>query len=293
MYYLIYIPLYLISLLPLTVLYFIGDGLYVFVYYVFGYRKKVVLANLEIAFPEKTPAERIRIAKDFYHNFIDTFMETLKFISWSKAAFEKRFQADLSGLEPAYASTKNIHLIGMHNFNWEYANWGMSLLGRYPWLGIYLPVGNKQLDRIIYNMRSKWGTILLPATDFKRHYLQYVNKRHIMGSAADQSPGNSKSVIWVTFFGRPTAFVSGAEKGARLNDAAVVFAHFYKTKRGHYRLDTEFVTATPNELPPGELTRQYVRFIERCLRKNPANYLWSHRRWKRSYQPEFGPVITD
>ena len=76
-------------MVPLRILYLLSDFVYVLLYYVAGYRKKVVLGNLTIAFPEKTDAERLRIAKDFYHNLIDTFIETLKFLSISDKNFYK------------------------------------------------------------------------------------------------------------------------------------------------------------------------------------------------------------
>ena len=85
MYYILIAFLYPLSLLPMRVLYVIADGFYALVYYVFGYRKKVVLQNLEAAFPEKTDKERKLIAKRFYHHFIDTFMETIKMLSCSEA----------------------------------------------------------------------------------------------------------------------------------------------------------------------------------------------------------------
>lgn len=291
MYYLVYIPLYLISLLPLRLLYLFGDAVYGFMYYISGYRKKVVMSNLAIAFPEKTPEERKRIAKAFYHNFVDTFIETLKFISWNLQAVEKRFTADLSGIEKAYASGKNINLVGLHSFNWEYANWWLSAHLKYPWLGIYMPVGNKAFDRIIRNMRAKYGTVLLPATDFKNHYLKYASTLHVLGSAADQSPGNPENAYWAMFFNRPTAFVTGVEKGARINNSAVVFGHFYKVKRGYYHIDTEFITDDPLSMPEGELTRLYVQYCEKCIRKIPDSYLWSHRKWKHAYKEEYGKIL--
>ena len=291
MYYVAYIPLYLLSLLPLPVLYLFGDAVYGLLYYVVGYRKKVVMGNLLIAFPEKSEKERKQIAKKFYHNFVDTFIETLKFLSWTQKDMDKRFVADLSGVEKAYKSGKSISLIGLHTFNWEYANWGVVNKLKYPWLGIYMPIGNKAFDRIIRDMRSKYGTILLPATDFKNHYRKYVNEQHVLGSAADQSPGNPGNAYWTLFFGRPTAFVTGMEKGARVHDYAVVFGNFYKVKRGYYRIDTRFITDDPSSMPIGELTKIYAQFCEECIRKNPANYLWSHRRWKHVYKEEYGDIL--
>lgn len=293
MYYLIYIPLYLLSLLPLRLLYLLGDFIYVLIYYVLGYRRKVVMANLFIAFPEKTDKERTRIARDFYHQFVDTFLETLKFISWNQQAMKKHWEADLSGFEPAYASGKSIYLVGMHNFNWEFVNWALATDLKYPFLGIYMPVGNKHIDRIIYNMRGRYGTVLVPATNFSRNYLPHLQYTHVLGSAADQSPGNPLKAYWLNFFGRPTAFVTGPEKGVKLNDNALVFAHFFRTRRGHYRLETHFVSNEAAGLPDGEITRLYARYVEECLRRQPANYLWSHRRWKKEWKPEYRHLWVD
>ena len=71
MYYIVYGLLYLLSLLPMGALYILSDVLYLFIYPVFGYRRRIVLSNLKIAFPEKTEAEQNIIAKKFYRQFID------------------------------------------------------------------------------------------------------------------------------------------------------------------------------------------------------------------------------
>ena len=83
MYYIIYGLFYLLSLLPMRILYIISDGIYLIVYHVIGYRRKVVMSNLELAFPEKSNAERVKIAKSFYHKLLDSFIETIKLVSAS------------------------------------------------------------------------------------------------------------------------------------------------------------------------------------------------------------------
>ncbi len=292
MYYVLYGLLRGFSLLPLRVLYLFSDFFYALVFYVLKYRRKVTLDNLKIAFPDKTDKERLRIAKDFYHNLIDTFIETIKFLDWKIEDVEKRFTIDLSGIEKAYTTGRPVHLLGMHNMNWEYVNWGLDRKLKLPFLGIYLPVGNKAFDKIIKDMRGKYGTILLPATDFRNAYLPYIKRPHLLASAADQSPGNPNSAYWVNFFGRPTAFVKGAERGAVAINASIVFAHFYKTKRGHYRLDTTFVAADAADLKDGKMTKLFAGFVETCIQMKPANYLWSHRRWKHEWKPEYGDVLS-
>ena len=287
MYYILYGFLYLLSLLPLRLLYFIGDAIYGFLYYVLKYRRPVVMANLAIAFPGKTETEKIAIAKAFYHNFTDTFIEVIKMLSMSAVESKRRVTGDYSGIEDAIKSGKNIQLHAMHNFNWELVQWTVVRSVNISFLGVYMPISNKALNTFFYNLRKKYGTILIPATKFKTSFEELATKHYALMLAADQNPGNLNSVYWLYFFNKPTAFVAGPEKGARLKDTAVVFVNFYKTKRGHYHFTSTLATTAPNSLPEGELTRLFVRYVEDCIRKNPSNYLWSHRRWKHAWKEEY------
>jgi Kdo2-lipid IVA lauroyltransferase/acyltransferase len=293
MYYFIYGLLYLLSLLPLRVLYFIGDGLYALLYYIIKYRRDVVMNNLSIAFPDKTGAEKIKIAKAFYHNFIDTFIEAINMLSMSDQEAAKRVTGDFSAFEEAYRSGKSIQFHAAHHFNWEIVQWAVARKVPYPFLGVYMPISNKPLNRIFFNLRKRFGTLLIAATDFKNEFHKYAKGKYILALAADQNPGNLNNVYWVSFFNKPTAFVAGPEKGARLNDTAVVFVNFNKTKRGYYHFTATLVTAQPLTLPEGELTLRFVRYVETCIRNNPSNYLWSHKRWKHTWKEEYAPLWAD
>ena len=109
MYYVVYGFLWLISLLPFRVLHFFADVIYTLVFYVFKYRREVVIKNLEIAFPEKTAKERLKIAKQFYHNLIDSFIETIKFISITPKAAFKRSSADVELINQLIEKGYNVH----------------------------------------------------------------------------------------------------------------------------------------------------------------------------------------
>src|SRR5437763_10730505 len=122
MYYLVYGLLYLFSLLPMGVLYFLSDVLYLLIYPVLGYRRRVVLNNLKIAFPEKTEAERIAIAKKFYRQLIDSFIEIIKLISCNSKFLAKHFSANIELFNALYQQGNSCQLHLGHNFNWEWAN---------------------------------------------------------------------------------------------------------------------------------------------------------------------------
>jgi Kdo2-lipid IVA lauroyltransferase/acyltransferase len=288
MYYLIYGPIYFLSLLPLKVLYIISDFVYLVLYYLVGYRKKVVMKNLLTAFPEKTEAERIIIAKGFYKNFVDTFIETIKLLSADKRFLNKHVTIKNGELiQSLYDSGKRVQVHLGHNFNWEYGNAAFAAGTPYKFLGVYMPISNKNFDRMFRKLRSRFGTVLVAATNMRREMLPYRDELYLLGLVADQVPGDVDRAYWIDFFGTPAPFARGPERGARAGNISVVFAQIYKTRRGHYITEFSLGEAEPNRLAEGELTKTYVRFLEDVIRKYPDMWLWSHRRWKREWKPEY------
>lgn len=289
MYYIIYPLFYLLSLLPWSVMYFIGDGIYVLIYYVLGYRKKVVLNNLKIAFPEKTQSERNRIAKDFYHNFVDTFMETIKLISISPKEFDKRCTIDATLLNELQATGQDIQLHTGHFFNWEFVNLGVAKNYKGRFIGVFMPLSNQAFNQLILKMRGQFGTILVGVPEFRNSFHNYTKEQYALGLVADQKPSNPSKAYWVPFFGKLTPFYAGPEKGAVRMNTAVVMLNFYKVKRGYYKIDYSVLTTTPKELPAGTITKKLIEYIEQCVRERPSNYLWSHKRFKFEYdEPKYG-----
>lgn len=293
MYYFVYGPLYLLSLLPLRVLYLFSDVAYFIIYYLIGYRKKVVYHNLSIAFPNKTEKERKAIVKKFYKNFADSFIETIKAFSASDAFIRKHFTGDFSLFDKLVEKgVRKVQLHSGHNFNWEYANLSVPLHLLYPMLTVYMPITNKTFDRIFYKMRAKTGAVLLPATDIAKFILPHRNERYALALVADQNPGHPKSAYWVNFFNRPTPFVRAPESGARRGNIPVVFCYFRKEKRGYYKIFFQLAEENPSSTKVGELTKKYAGFLQWSIEQQPENWLWSHRRWKWEWKEEYGKIIA-
>lgn len=292
MYYVVYGLLYLLSLLPLSVLYLISDFAYLVIYYVAGYRKKVVLFNLSVAFPEKSENERKQIAKKFYRNFTDNFIETIKLFSSGEKFIKKHFKGDVQILNELYKQGKKSQVHLGHNFNWEYLNLAMAFYTPYTLLTVYMPINNKIMNRIFIKLRSKTGAVLLPANKMRTAMLPWRGRQYLLGLAADQNPGIPSKAYWLNFFGRPTPFATGPEKNARANNAAVVFLNVTKIKRGYYQVHCELAALDPQTLPAMEITRQYIRYLEKVIRSHPEMWLWSHKRWKHEWKPEYGNVIV-
>jgi len=243
--------------------------------------------NLQKAFPEKTNEELILIAKKFYHNLIDSFIETIKLVSASNKFLQKRVTANWDVLEPVYKSGKSCQMHLGHTFNWEWGQHVLTQFTNFQILVVYMPISNKNFERLMYKLRTRNGNIFISATNMRTEMPTFANTQYLLGLVADQSPGSMHNAYWTNFLNRPTPFVSGPEKGARTGALPVFFTSITKPKRGYYKASIELACEDASVLKEGELTLRYANYMENVIRKNPEMWLWSHRRWKHSWKPEF------
>ncbi|MFT4203826.1 MAG: lipid A biosynthesis acyltransferase [Chitinophagaceae bacterium] len=295
MYHLLYGLFYLVSLLPFAVLYLISDIVAFILRYVIHYRKSVIRKNLQIAFPEKSEAERESIRKRFYRNLTDNFIESIKLLSISQKSLEQRFHAENPEvMYKFYQQNKNITVVLGHFFNWEYTNQLYSLKVKQDLVVVYMPIKNQIFNRMFVKLRSRYQTHLVSAHRYASEIKPFGKERpYCVILVADQNPGNTHRSFWTPFFGHMTPFVKGPEKGAALGKHAVLFCSIKKTKRGHYTSRVEVLTENARETPNGFITTQMVAHIEQDLREQPDNYLWSHNRFRHEYAEEvFGKQVV-
>ena len=285
MYYIIYGSLYLVSLLPLPLLYLISDFIFFIIFYFVRYRREIVFSNLTIAFPEKSLEERKKIARHFYRNFVDTFIETIKLLSMSNQEFDKRCNGNFTAINQLGVNGKSIQLIGGHMFNWEFANLVFGKQLQIPFIGIYGEIKNSIFNRLFLKIRSKYGTQLISTRAFKASFESINRSQYSMYLLADQNPTPNNN-YWMNFFSRPVPFITGPFKAAAKNNLAVVFINFRKIKRGYYTVNADIVIEHAGLFTPQELTKKYRDFLEKIIRHQPENYLWSHRRWRYDFKLE-------
>jgi len=285
MYYIVFGFLYAFSLLPMRLLYLISDFATFMLYRVFRYRVDVVMSNLEHALPEKTLEERKKIAAKFYRNFIDNWIETIKLLSISKRTMNKRVTGNFEIFDKLHASGKAAQLNLGHFFNWEIMTLHCGINQPYPFLTVYLPQSSKISDRLLKYIRSRWGNPLISSYEMAREIIPWRKKQYLLALGADQSPLNSDLAYWLYFLNRPTGFAKGPEKYARGQNIPIVMMTTTKPKRGHYHFDYFLLCEEPKLLPDGELMRLYVKHLENNIRLQPDLYLWSHKRWKRGWEP--------
>ncbi len=293
MYYIVYGLLYAISLLPLRILFLLSDLAYVVMYYFVRYRRDLIRSNLAIAFPEKTEAQRVRIHKQFMRNFTDVFIETIKMISIRPKELNRRAISDMTYIKQLEAQGYNLHLLAGHQFNWEFGNLLYGSAITIPFIGVYTKVSNKILDKIFYKARSRYGTLMVSKEDFRRRRVELLADRYMLALAADQNPADPATGYWMNFFGNPAPFIPGPTKAAVKSDSAVIYFAFRKLKRGVYQFTAHPITLHAADHRPEDLTMIYKNLLEDAIRLDPANYLWSHRRWRHEYKPDYPHIIDE
>jgi KDO2-lipid IV(A) lauroyltransferase len=279
---LVYPIIWFFSILPLPVLYKISDFLYYIVYYLFGYRKRIVNSNLKIAFSDKNEKEIVRLQKKFYRHFIDIFIEMLKSFTISESNLKRRYKfKNIEVIQKIVNSGKSVVMMGSHYANWE---WVFILNTYVDCLGVaaYNRIENKYFDKAIRKSRGRFGTVL-STTGRLINLLEEHKKNNttaIYGLLSDQSPMIKKTRYWRTFFNVKVPVHTGAEYLAKNNNFAVVMMRTKKIKRGFYESEFEILADNPKEFDNYQITDMFIERVEKQIIEKPEYYMWTHRRFK-------------
>ena len=273
---------WIITLLPLSVLYLLADLLFLILYYFPSYRREVVATNLKNAFPEKSPEELLKIEKGFYKHLADVIIETLKLTHLSARALKKRFTIINSEIiKKIKDEGRDIIGICGHYNNWEWMA-SFSLFTDYNCVSIYKPLENRLFDSFMNKLRIKYGMALTPMSNVVREIIINSNKgiNSLYAFIADQTPAKGDIKYWTQFLNQETPVYLGAEKIAAKYDMAVIFFKNQKIKRGHYLLTPDLLFEHTSGLPEYAITEAHVRKLEELIMEKPEYWIWSHRRWK-------------
>ena len=283
MYYILFAFLNFLASLPFRVLYVISDVFFVIIYYVIGYRKSVVKQNLINSFPEKTETEIAEIMKEFYRHFCDLIIESVKSVGMTADEFNARYKVLNMDFLLQYSKNKqSVVLLSSHHSNWEWVCFLPSLITEYyKVFAVYKPLTNIHFDKYIKETRQKHTATLISMKDtFKTILAAHQNHEIIITwMAADQTPAKEAG-HWVNFLNQDTPFFSGYERLAQKTSAAVLFLNIQKVKRGFYELEVLPICDNLSEIPEFTVVEKYAQLTEQQIRRQPAYWLWSHKRWK-------------
>lgn len=281
-YILVYIPLWLISKLPLFVLYFFSDVLFVLVYYGIGYRKKTVMDNLKLVFPDKDEAQLKHIRKKFFRHFCDIVVETIKIFTISEKEIRKRFKITNPGiLNSYYENNKSVLLMAGHYGNWE---WAGILNKQIPHKGfaVYKPIRNQQLDALVRKTRGRFGGDIISNKEIVVKLFRSFKKgeKSLTYILSDQTPKLDSFKYRDTFLGVDVPMFTGTEELAKRLDFSVLYFKVTKEKRGYYQATLVPLADDPKAFPDFRITRLFFDALEAQIKEQPEFYLWSHKRWK-------------
>ena len=276
-YYLLILPL---SLLPYPLLYLLSDIIFLIMYRVIGYRKKVVFTNLKNSFPNKSKQELKKIMSDFYRHLCDIIMESVKGFTISEKQLRKRLIIKNPEFSNYFADKgQSIIFVGGHYNNWEICAQAFAMYSNHKCIGIYKPLSNAFINDKIYTSRSKYGMHLISMKQTKKSFEDGDEPKAIV-FGSDQNPANPKRAHWVQFLNQDTGVLFGVERYAKEYDWPVVFVSISKAKRGYYEVEYSLVTDKPNKEPHGKITEDFTKRLEQDIINQPQYWLWSHKRWK-------------
>ena len=279
------IIVFIFSIIPFWLLYKIADFLAWVLKTVVGYRKKVVLAQLKLAFPYKSDKEIQKIMHDSYKNLADIIVESIKGFTMSETDYRKRFIF----VNPEVANQlhkqgkSSIH-VAAHYGNWEWGAMTYPLWVEKPVLGFYKPLSNPYIEAYGKMKRGRYGMTLIPIGETSAAFKKYADEATTYVFVSDQSTWSDKA-HWVTFLGQDTACPPGVDKYARQLNAAVYYIELNRVNRGFYEVKLELLAEPNQETQEGEITGLFMSKLEKILHQKPENWLWSHKRWKKKREP--------
>lgn len=300
-YYVVGAWLYVTSLLPLRLLYVFSDFLYYSSYYVIPYRKKVVRDNLHKSFPTKSTLERRQIEKKFYKHLCDLIFESLKGASISPADLKNRVEIkNPNCLIEAIGEGKGILLLSSHyaNFEWMSNRVGLMLQEEYGGAkitsGLYRPFKNKAVNKMAQKYRGRWGWKLMPASRNLRNIVKLLHGGNILGIFTDQRPPKANCTFFTPFLNQLTPFLTSAAKLGLATQAKIIYVDAERISRGKYSLS--FIPVETQQYKDRSdasvyaLTDELASILEDILVREPAYWLWTHKRWK--HKPSEGAVLS-
>ncbi len=281
------ILLFSVKIIPFKILYLVSDFYSFLIFKVFRYRVKTININLGVAFPDMSDSQKKEIRKNFYKHFTDLFLESLKGYTMTPAQISERYiyGSDREIVDNFRKKNQSIIVAYAHYGNWEWATQTVLYEGFQPMAALYKPLKNIYINGYMKKLRQQRGTHLCPIE--KTRFMFGMRKKQTMGFVllGDQNPPQKHS-IWADFMGRKTLCLHGIETYSKMFDLPVIYLESEKTARGKYLQHISVIVDNPSECKQGEITQRYMSAVEKSIRRNPAYWLWSHKRWKHTLKED-------
>ncbi len=255
-----------------------------------GLRRDVADANLALAFPRLSPAERAALARRTYAHFGRVAVDSLRLTAGGARAVMPvvRIMVGEALLRSLLERGKGVICLAGHHGNWELAAAWAAAVG-FKVAAVVKPPSNPWVAEYVELRRRRMGIETIPMPEARSSVPRALAEGKLVGLVADQ--GAIRSHTWVPFFGRLTQTAEGPGRFAALTGAPVVFGGFVTEPDGRYRGYAELMDEAPRGDERVLVPRIATLFRERleaAVRQAPEQYLWTHRMWSR--QPPEEPA---
>lgn len=273
--------LYILSQFPLPILLFFARLWYYFIYHVIGYRKKVVRENLQKSFPEKSLKEIITIEKTFFKYLADLIFEIIKLNSISEKELRKRVKFNgLAQVEAYFERGESVLACTGHYGNWELCMLALGLNLSAPEYVIYKPLSNEIFEKWFQKWRTRFGNKFIPMRQTLRQIIATKDEATMFCFASDQTPVKEETQYSLQFLNQQTAVLLGLEKIALQTNRPIFYFDVIKVNLGYYEIDCLLLCEEPKATKEHEITNLLFEFLNKTIQREPAFWLWSHKRWK-------------
>lgn len=268
----------LISSLPISFLYSISSILSIVLSNF--YRTKTVEGNLKKSFPNLSENSLNKIKSNFYKNFCDILIETIKSNSISKKELQKRVKfKNFHVINDHVTKNERVIVLTSHQCNWEWLLLSSQDKLKSDLHVIYKSLSNKSFDKILYESRSRFGSKLIDSKNSIMFLKKKLKKVKVLAMVADQSPNINNRKVWYNMLNQKTAFYQSVNFIPKFTNSIVYFASMKRESRGCYSVKFDQISKPPYNKKT-EILSDYVQKIESLIKKRPAEWLWSHKRWK-------------
>ena len=288
----------MLSKLPLKFHYFMGGFLSWLAGDVVRYRYALVMQNLSRSFPELKYKELKRLCKDFYRHFGEIFAEAIWFGGSSYGRLRRSGIVTVTNaaeVSELFDNTPSMTVLSTHCGNWELLG---GLLGYRTADGsrlsvpesaisvVYKKMSNAVSDRVFALNRiaplEMVGTECeVESHNILRYTLKHKDERRMYIYPTDQAPyrGAGRFPIGM-FMNQPTMAMMGSVGLACKLSHSVMYLKMKRVERGRYEMTFIPICRDASRTTPEDIMRRYYDLLEEEIRETPANWLWSHNRWK-------------
>ncbi|MEC4686670.1 MAG: lysophospholipid acyltransferase family protein [Nitrospirota bacterium] len=285
---LLYAVTFPLVILPLRLALRVGSLIGVIGYFVWGSRRRIAVDNISHAIragfiDNSVPVTEL--VKEHFRNLGMSAVEIARIYHGFGSRILDRIEVEgLDNYQRAREKGMGILLITGHCGNWELLALAVSCKVS-PVGAVARPINNPYLNSLIERVRKRYGNSVIYKKGALRAIISRLRKGGAVGILIDQSVLPAEGVV-VEFLGRPAWTIKSPSLIARKTGASVVPVFIRRRDNGSHVVEihpeVELSDAEDLERAVLEDTKRFTSFVERYIVKNPTEWLWIHRRWKRT-----------